>query len=195
MVPAAYAHDPFPFLQHTLAAGWLDPVMIACSRACEGWAIALCALAVALTGERWGARAAIAAGTVLAALALDGATVEVLKRLVDLPRPLAVLGAAHVRVLLEPLRAHSMPSGHASAAAVLAAYAVRRTRRAGAAACLLAIAGGLSRVYVGAHWALDVVAGWCLGILFGLAAAAAARAVIARLDAARATALPARATP
>lgn len=57
------------------------------------------------------------------------------------------------------------PSGHA-AVAVTIATALGRARPPWRLA-LLAIAGvvGLSRIYVGAHYPLDVVGGWALGFL------------------------------
>lgn len=57
------------------------------------------------------------------------------------------------------------PSGHAAVAATLAwtvGSTRRRDARAGIAA--LALVVGLSRVYVGAHYPLDVAGGWMLGL-------------------------------
>ncbi len=64
----------------------------------------------------------------------------------------------------------SFPSGHSFSSAVCAgllalAIARRRpswARTARAAAVLYAVAVGLSRVYVGVHWPLDVVGSWLL---------------------------------
>ena len=106
------------------------------------------------------ARRALRCGAILLAV---GLLVTVAKQLVVAPRPLQLLGEARVRVLLEPLRQHSFPSGHAAAAAALAVWAAFDSRGARRWPVLLAFLGGLSRVYVGAHWVLDVCAGWLLG--------------------------------
>ncbi len=189
-MPFPYALDPFLAVQHALERPWLDPVMATVSRLCEGWVVALVALAWAVAIERTRTGFARAAVPVLLALAVDALVVQALKVALHTPRPLAVLGASHVHVLLAPLRAHSMPSGHASAAATLAAYLVGRRRREGAVAWPLALLGGVSRVYVGAHWVLDVVAGWIVGGCVGWAAArlASRRPALRALPASAATA-------
>jgi membrane-associated phospholipid phosphatase len=166
-MPFPYAFDPFLAVQHALDRPWLDPIMVAATRLCEGWVVVLLALGWAVAAGRTSRRALRLALPVAIALAIDAALVQALKAALHLPRPLAVLGAGHVHVLLAPLRAGSMPSGHASAAATLAAYLRGRRRREAAVAAPLAVLGGVSRVYVGAHWVLDVLAGWAIGGLVG----------------------------
>ncbi len=170
-MPFPYAFDPFLAVQHALEHPWLDPIMTTATRLCEGWVIALLALAWAISTGRTVRGAARIAIPVLLALAADGVVVEAIKYALHLPRPLAVLGADHVHVLLAPLRARSMPSGHSSAAATFAVYLWARRRREALFAGPLAFLGGVSRVYVGAHWVFDVLAGWIVGALVGWAAA------------------------
>jgi len=178
-VPPVYAHDPFLAVQHALAARWLDGPMLLATRACEGWVLIAVGIAWArIVDGRTRGRSLRLAALLGVALVLDGAAVDALKHALHLPRPLAVLGPGAVHVVAEPLRQYSFPSGHSSAAAALAvAAALARGARRAAPLLVLAAVGGISRVYVGAHWTIDVAAGWALGAVLALAVHGAAAAV------------------
>ena len=77
-------------------------------------------------------------------------------------------------VLVDPLTTYSMPSGHSSgsfaffiALAILAGREQPQRMRITwvLLGCLLAISVALSRVYLGAHWPTDIMAGALLAIL------------------------------
>jgi len=80
--------------------------------------------------------------------------------------------------VVETLNA-SFPSGHALLATVfylslgtLVAQGLTRRRDKAwvlGAAVLLVLTVGLTRVYLGAHWLSDVVAGWCVGAAWAMA--------------------------
>ncbi len=103
--------------------------------------------------------------TALLAGLLTVLLVQGIKHGLHWPRPLGVLPAGSFNVTGQPLRANAFPSGHSATAAVLAGVLWLHLRSPLARGSVLGLAClvGLSRVAVGAHWPLDVLAGFAMG--------------------------------
>ncbi len=125
------------------------------------WFLPLAALAVALLMRRW-----LAALFILLASLTSVFIGKALKLLVASPRPSAEL----VRVV-DPQQSYGFPSNTAFLSVVLLGmivYLIWQPRRSVAVAALgilplLVLLIGLSRMYIGEHWATDVVGGWLFG--------------------------------
>ncbi|HUL59925.1 MAG TPA: phosphatase PAP2 family protein [Anaeromyxobacteraceae bacterium] len=129
----------------------------------SSWTVAGIALLATLQprGVHLGLR--LAAGSTLATLAS-----QALKRSLTRARPDSAIHG------FEPLSANpdefSFPSGHAAAAFAVAVAFLGEPFAAGPLAAVLATGIALSRIYLGAHYPLDVAAGGVLGVLAGLTA-------------------------
>lgn len=99
---------------------------------------------------------------------LAGAMSRGLKVWFDLPRPAAVLDASQITIIGARLTAHSFPSGHSVSAFsfVVAWLALLGWRRALPIVAIAALAA-FSRIAVGAHWPVDVLAGGLIGLVGG----------------------------
>lgn len=164
----------FDFEMRGMVHGWASPMLTRAMRRITilGAPAFLIPLALVLIwrlvelGRRRAAVALVAAA--VGAEAVD----ELLKLAFHRPRPVPFFGYS------EPLT-YSFPSGHAmvsacfygTAAAILAAGTRSRAGRAGiwAAAGLLTLAIGLSRIYMGVHYPTDILGGYAAAaILVGL---------------------------
>lgn len=110
----------------------------------------------------------------------ERALVEWLKDLIGRPRP--EFGQIFNGSMAYP-SGHSANSMTAFLAVALLAVPARWRRASAVAAILASVMIGLTRIYLGVHWASDVIGGWALGMLsVGIAAAIAERSGALRLE-------------
>jgi undecaprenyl-diphosphatase len=117
---------------------------------------------------------------IAAAFATGDAASGAIKEAVDRPRP-PVDDPQNLTAAVDLPASSSFPSGHATTAFAAAAAAAVLIPRLRWPALALAAVVALSRVYLGVHFVLDVMAGALLGTLIGISIALIAR----RLGAAR----------
>ncbi|HQU74822.1 MAG TPA: phosphatase PAP2 family protein [Calditrichia bacterium] len=157
----------FLYLNTAFASSWGDAFMVFITSK-ENWYLpaALLLLLMVWKGRGHGRLAAL---VVLVALVVgDQLSSTVLKPLFAQPRPCKIMEG--FRLLVHCGSSYGFPSGHATNIAVFATVMAAFYRRATAALVLLAFLVGFSRIYVGVHFPLDVLAGWLLGVVIGLVA-------------------------
>lgn len=164
----------FKFVNSGLACPVMDHIMVAATVVGGGTFQAIYCLAFVLIGlitrnVDW--RRAGYAG--LTAAAMSTVAVQICKHLWNRPRPL--LAMYDVRVVHETLFAHSFPSGHTMTAFAVAFACCAFVKKLRCVMIPFAILTGFSRIYVGAHFPLDVLYGALLGTFVGLAGAGAVR--------------------
>ena len=125
----------------------------------------------AVAGSVW------AVGAALVALGIGQLIGGVIGGVIDRARPYETM--AGVQLLVDKTTDFSFPSDHATAAGAVAVGLVLTNRRWGIFAGVLAVVMAFTRVYVGAHYPADVLAGLALG---GAVAAAGAVLVVPLLS-------------
>lgn len=112
---------------------------------------------------------------IISALVIGGILVHILKELVDRPRPLGRMrelikeGKVHINVIFEPLMEASFPSGHSQTVFTAATVLGYIYKKYIGIFFLIAFLSGISRIYVGAHYPLDVLAGGIIGVVISIA--------------------------
>jgi undecaprenyl-diphosphatase len=159
----------FTFLNGIAYCPVLDAIMPAVTRQ-ENWYPLLGGLWIALL--IWGGRRGRMAGIMLIitiALA-DQLSSAALKPLVRRVRPCNALPLDEIRLLVRRSGAFSFPSSHASNSFGMATVLAWRWPRLAMLFFAVAILVAYSRVYVGVHYPMDVLAGAALGVMCGRAA-------------------------
>jgi membrane-associated phospholipid phosphatase len=107
---------------------------------------------------------------IIGVMLVNGLCVFALKRMISRPRPLAdpapliEAGKVRIHVLGRKLRYRSFPSGHTQTAFAVRVYLSLLRRRWAPFFFSLAIAVGLSRIYMEVHLPPDVIGGGLVGV-------------------------------
>jgi undecaprenyl-diphosphatase len=117
------------------------------------------------SGRPWRTCVALLVGVALVVGMTDGGG-NILKKLVSRPRP--CLTIADARIVAACSQSPSFPSNHAANAFAFATFVAVSTRQRSAIAFALAALVAYSRIHLGVHYPLDVVAGAVLGCLLGI---------------------------
>ncbi|MEK6589276.1 MAG: phosphatase PAP2 family protein [Nitrospinota bacterium] len=110
----------------------------------------------------------------LSSLLLGGIVIHMLKEMIDRPRPLSDMaglikeGKVHINVIFEPLRQASFPSGHSQTIFTVVTVLSYIYRRYIFILFFIASLSAISRVYIGVHYPLDVLAGGAIGVLVSI---------------------------
>lgn len=133
------------------------PLAVLCA-ALAGWV-----LTTARGMTRWEVLRAAPLG-----LALSELVTQVLKRVADQPRPTASIPGLDVHGYPKDPYGNAYPSAHtAVAVGLVAALWPWLTRPQRAVGLLVALLVALNRLYIGAHWPVDVLGGAAIGLLAG----------------------------
>jgi undecaprenyl-diphosphatase len=170
----------FGLINSQLHSALLDPLMLFLS---DRWSLILplAGLLIYRTAtadkrmQDW-----LRAGFVLLVIGVTDASATVLKEIVCRPRPCHVLTDVHLRV--DCSESFSFPSNHAANIFALAALFIAYDRKRSVLWVSIAALVAYSRVYLGVHYPLDVVAGAALGASIGWGSLALARRVAGLRD-------------
>lgn len=92
---------------------------------------------------------------------------EIIKRLYSSPRPYLVLEGVR-KIISENHDYQSFPSGHAAIFFALATAIYFFNKKWGIIGFIIALLVGISRIYVGVHWPIDILGGAMIGIVAGV---------------------------
>ncbi|MCF8319082.1 MAG: phosphatase PAP2 family protein [Sphingobacteriaceae bacterium] len=158
------------FLLNSFHTPSLDYFFILFTNLGDGkFALALCILALVLYKKK------IYALSLLYAFIVSGIVAQILKRLVDTPRPKLYFNHGEFTQFIDGIEIatqHSFPSGHTATAFAMATAIIMLMKSRKWQIQILAVATlvGFSRIYLGQHFLLDVLVGALIGCISGMAA-------------------------
>ncbi len=160
----------FKAINGGLGCPQLDPVMLALTLFGEGTIQSGLSLFLILFGLIWQRESLRRAGYAgLIAFAASGLAVQIAKLIWSRPRP--ILALYDVRLVADPLFTNSFPSGHTITSFAFVFAVAPFVGKWRWALYAIAVGTGLSRVYLGVHFPLDVLYGALAGSLIGIASA------------------------
>jgi undecaprenyl-diphosphatase len=92
---------------------------------------------------------------------------EIIKRLYSSPRPYIILEGVK-KIIVGNTDYQSFPSGHTTIFFAFATAIYFFNKKWGIISFIAAILVGLSRIFVGVHWPIDVAAGAVIGVMSGI---------------------------
>jgi len=92
---------------------------------------------------------------------------EIIKRLYSSPRPYIILEGVK-KIIAGNTDYQSFPSGHTTIFFALATAIYFFNKKLGIVSFVVAILVGLSRIFVGVHWPIDILGGAVIGIVSGI---------------------------
>jgi undecaprenyl-diphosphatase len=174
------------FFNKTLAASWLDPIMIGLTNVWWWMPVYVAAVVFLVWKYKWyGIRLVL--GAIIVVIVSDQIGNQIFKPLIDRLRPCTIINGQYIvswiRLPSGPRLGLSFPSSHAMNNFAVATFFVtifnneRKLRLLFVAALLISV----SRLYLGLHYPMDVVGGALIGMAFGFTLAAVSEFIEERI--------------